>query len=218
MNADNLIKRLGRIEAKDPNDKRYLIQPKRVVGLTSRYWNDTPTFLDQGDTPTCVGHSWTHFWNDGPVKHKNTLDPFTVYSEAQKVDEWEGESYDGTSVRAGAKVLQATGKISAYQWAFDVVTMANTILTTSPVILGINWYYDMFFPDKKGVIKVGGYNAGGHAIVCNGVNVKTKMFRLKNSWSKSWGLGGRCYISFNDMDRLLSEEGECCLPVEVKTK
>ena len=42
-------------------------------------------------------------------------------------------------------------------------------------------------PDKNGVIKIGGRLSGGHAYVINGVDTKTKMFRLKNSWGKSWG-------------------------------
>jgi C1A family cysteine protease len=73
----------------------------------------------------------------------------------------------------------------------------------------------MFFPDKNGVIKVGGKHSGGHAYIINGVDTKTKMFRLKNSWGKTWGKSGSAFISFSDMDKLIKQNGEICLAVEL---
>ena len=80
--------------------------------------------------------------------------------------------------------------------------------------MGTNWYYNMFFPDKTGRIKLGGYLAGGHAYVLNGVNTKTQLFRIKNSWGRKWGQLGHAYISFSDMSRLIKEQGEICLAIE----
>jgi len=82
-------------------------------------------------------------------------------------------------------------------------------------VVGTNWYYGMFYPDRNGLIKVKGGLAGGHAYVVNGVDTKNKLFRIKNSWGKSWGIQGRAFISFNDMARLIREQGEICLATEL---
>jgi C1A family cysteine protease len=130
------------------------------------------------------------------------------------VDEWPGENYDGTSVRAAAKYLQKTGKIKSYYWAFDVNTLTNTVLNVAPVVVGTYWFYNMFYPDRNGLIRATGQIAGGHAYVINGVDTIKKQFRIKNSWGKTWGQGGHAFISFSDMDKLIKLNGEICLATE----
>ena len=41
--------------------------------------------------------------------NRKLYDGFWLYHEAQKIDEWEGEDYDGTSVRAGLDILRKRG-------------------------------------------------------------------------------------------------------------
>ena len=41
--------------------------------------------------------------------NRKLYDGFWLYHEAQKVDEWPGEDYDGTSVRAGLDILRKRG-------------------------------------------------------------------------------------------------------------
>jgi hypothetical protein len=218
----DLLNRLGRGVSKDSKDLNFLISdhlPLMVPQITQRYWDDSVWAGDQGNTPQCVGYAWAHWIEDGPVLHAGShpvVNPTTIYREAQKVDEWPGENYDGTSVRGGAKYLKTAGKISSYLWAFDLTTMINTILTTGPVVVGTNWYYNMFFPDKNGVIKLSGRLAGGHAYDVNGVDTVKQQFRIKNSWGKSWGKDGHAFISFTDMARLIKESGEVCLATELQ--
>lgn len=212
---------LGRQSSPDPRDQNYLISEKLTIStptkLTNIYWQDNIWWGNQGNSPMCVGYAWTHWFEDGPVVHKAphpVISPSTIYYEAQKVDEWDGEGYDGTSVRGGAKYLQSIGKVSSYYWAFDIDTLISTVLNLGPVVVGTNWYYGMFFPDKNGVIRATGNLAGGHAYLINGVDTKTRMFRIKNSWGRKWGKMGRAFISFDDMARLINEDGEVCLAVE----
>jgi len=213
---------LGRELSIDERDKNYLIENKLKLSktkLTQRYWDDTGWWGNQGNTPQCVGYAWSHWIDDGPIKHigrKPTINPTLIYRESQKIDEWPGENYDGTSVRAGAKYLKNTGKIGSYLWTTNINTLINTILNIGPVVVGTNWYYGMFFPDRNGLIRATGYNAGGHAYVINGVDLIKKQFRIKNSWGRNWGKSGSAFISFKDMERLIKENGEVCLAVENK--
>lgn len=218
----NLPKPLGRLVAFDINDMEHRMKsilPKKTAGVTQRYWNANGWWGHQGDLPHCVGYAWAHWLEDGPVTQLGTppiLHPSNeIYHAAQRIDEWPGEAYDGTSVRAGAKVLMAAGLIDSYNWAWDLDTMVHALLTAGPVVVGTNWYEEMFYP-KNGVIKIGGAAVGGHAYVVNGVNTKTKTCRIKNSWGREWGNKGHVNISFANMERLIAEYGEVCLAIERK--
>lgn len=211
---------LGRVVIEDPRDEAFPMQsilPRETPGRTYRYWWPGGWWGDQGSTPQCVAYSWLHWLHDGPVTHERKppfVPPVNLYKDAQAVDQWPGTNYDGTSVRAGAKILQSLGVIESYTWAWDLDTMIHALLTTGPVVVGTWWYTDMFYPDDKGWLKVGGSRSGGHAYLLNGVNVEQEKLRLKNSWGRGWGDNGDAWISFKDMARLIREQGEVCLAIE----
>jgi len=219
---------LGRIAAPDERDNEYLmtdVLPKRLPIRKTRSWYANGAWYNQGNSSSCVGHGWAHYIEDGPITHKGkVIDPFEVYTEAQKVDEWEGENYEGTSVRAGAKVLQANGSIKEYKWAFDLQTALEYVLEFGPVVLGIWWYTGMFEPDSKNVIKISGIKEGGHAVLWNGANKKRRKARIKNSWGNgkilpkknNWGKDGHAEIDFDELDALIKDEGEACIAIENK--
>ena len=62
--------------------------------------------------------------------------------------------------------------------------------------------------DERGYIHATGDVVGGHCILCRGVNGREKYFLLRNSWGKNWGVNGDCKISFDDMKKLLADDGE----------
>jgi hypothetical protein len=213
---------LGRIYIPDDRDKEFhmSLAPRKLdVKPLWKYWDDNSWWGDQLSTPQCVGYSWAHWLADGPVVHPGTqppLQPQFIYTEAQKNDQWIGENYDGTSVRAGAKVLQSLGYIQSYYWGWDIQTVVDSILTKGPVVMGTNWYSEMFYPNpKNNRINVKGTIEGGHAYVINGCNTTTQVMRIKNSWGRQWGDKGHAYISFRDVARLIRENGEACLALEV---
>lgn len=213
-------KGLGRLPAADERDRLFsvsrILPSAAEITRTYKYWYDNAWWGDQGARPWCVEYSWHHFMVDGPIVNKPgpIWEIGSIYHNAQLVDEWPGENYDGTSVRAGAKVLQERGLIQQYRWAFNLQDMINTVLTTSPIVFGSLWYEQMFDPDDNDTIHVGGEVAGGHAYLLNGVNVKRGVFRIKNSWGRSWGNRGHAWISFDDVNRLLNEDGEAAIAIE----
>lgn len=216
---------LGRIPAPDPRDAAFLMEarfPQLAVvapSRTSRYWGANGWWGDQGQTSMCVGYGWAHAIEDGPLTHTGTapiVDPAWIYANAQNVDEFPGPppAYDGTSVRAGAKVLQDLGYIASYHWAFDLATVVEAVLQLGPVVMGTDWYDGMFTPDVNGTIKATGSIAGGHCYLLDGANVKSRVFRLKNSWGRHWGNHGFAWIGFDDVAKLLAAQGESCIYVE----
>ncbi len=214
----------GRIEAVDERDNQFPMSaaiPTEVSAREWRYWNDQQWWGDQGRRPWCVAYAWLHWAEDGPVTHKIAPPPLAsprfVYERSQQIDEWPGENYSGTSVRAGAKTLREIGVISAYHWATSVPHIIEAVLERGPVVIGSRWYQNMSTPQRIGrynfLIPTGSV-LGGHAYVLNGVNVVKEFFRMKNSWGRDWSDDGRAVISFDDLQILLDTGGEACLAVE----
>lgn len=220
--VDYRNKGLGRLPAADPRDRQHLLAaPVRLSTRTYRTWYCTGV-LDQGLTPQCVGYSAAKWVQAGPVTNR-LPNPTDLYHEAQELDEWPGHDYDGSSVRGAMKALQARGVVPSYKWAFDVPTLQQHLLETGPMVLGTNWYDDMFEPDASGYLRPTGPNAGGHAYLAIGINTTRRnpdgthgAVRILNSWGAAWGETGRAWISLTDIARLIAEEGEAAMGVEVK--
>jgi hypothetical protein len=217
---------LGRRPAPDPRDASY---PLRLITPPSptrprpyRNWSLTQPCLDQGVQGTCVGHAWKHWLMSAPVVDLAAAPPAAtdIYDLAVTVDEWPDNDTDpyrqfGTSVRAGAKVLQSQGRIISYHWAVDMADIVDYLSTTGPVVLGTNWYQRMFAPDADGYLKAEGEVMGGHAYLLVGVNRTLGRFTMINSWGRGWGRLGRAYMHFGTVDRLVfSEGGEACAALE----
>jgi hypothetical protein len=210
---------LGRLPSIDDRDVKFPMRAALapVPEPVTRYWYFR-NVLDQGNTPQCVGHAWRGWLQSAPVIYKLAdPDAHKIYFEAQKVDEWPGEGYEGTSVRAGAEYLNTMGHVAQYLWAFDAETVIKYLLTTGPVVMGTSWYNSMFDPDSKGNLKVdpaSGF-AGGHAWLLYGANRKTKKVRMVNSWGTGWGQKGKAWLSFDALGTLLSEyDSEACTASE----
>lgn len=210
---------LGRLPDPDPRDANYPMRALLTIPptLKTRYWWAGGAWLDQGATGTCVGHGWAHWIEDGPRTWPGTVDPYAIYLAACMRDTFVGNDNGdlnyGTSVRAGAEAVVAMGRASEYRWAWDVPTIVDAILTKGPVVVGTNWYSSMMMLDE-GFLEVYGGIAGGHCYVLNGVSTVKGIVRVKNSWGRGWGNKGHAYLSLEDLERLIGEDGEACMAVE----
>lgn len=173
--------------------------------------------LNQGSEGSCVGHGFAHelIARPYPIKKITHLEAVKIYKKAQELDDWPGSSYSGTSVLAGAKATLALypGTMESYRWANSLSDIIATIGYHGPIVVGINWYMGMYTPDAQGYIRITGSIAGGHCLLAIGVDIVKNHIVLRNSWGPSFGMKGDCYISFLDFERLLAENGDCCVPV-----
>ncbi len=216
---------LGRRYSPDRNDRRYMMPMLTLPGVDSRLWYSAGV-LDQGGTSQCVAYSGFKYLTTGPITNRRPKqEPVDIYRECLKNDEWEGEDFEnGTSVRALFKVLKNWGYISEYRWAFDAETVINHVLAKGPVVVGTNWYRDMFTPHNlTGYMSLTGPNDGGHAWLIIGAYKNRRnpdgsvgAVRMINSWGPQWGQWGRAWLKISDLDRLIKEEGEACVASEIK--
>lgn len=211
------MRKFDRLPSFDERSKAYPITfllPRQATSPRSYTWACQP-HLDQGPDGACVGFGWAHELAARPVEvaavtYQIAMD---VYHEAQKVDEWPGEDYEGSSVLAGAKVVQKAGFMDEYRWAFGLQDVLLTLSYHGPVVLGVNWRDSMMQPPDSGIVEVGDSVAGGHCILANGISVKRKLVRLHQSWGLEWGVFGDCFVTWDGLAKLLDEEGEACVPV-----
>jgi hypothetical protein len=249
--------RLGRIFSPDVRDRNYLMGSKlaATAPVGRRLW-DIPYLYDQGQTPACTGYSSSAamsgvYYSD----HHDTIqfNAMGLYKWANAHD-GDPTPHDGSSVRAAFQGLVAVGdvilasnipadgvgvaeRIQNYVWAdtalvdCDINNIITWILNISPVVIGINWYEDMFCQDPKtdqfvappgGFLPITGKVAGGHAICIHGVNAtdpNNTYFVLRNSWG-AWGIhvnddwttdstpAGDILLKKADLITLLSQQGE----------
>lgn len=224
---------LGRIEVIDERDKNFPlsnvlqeVQSVPAPNIPKRMWWDNGWWGNQGSAPHCVAYGWMHYLEDGPVIQDNIEEgtgrskpfytPKDFYDLCQLHDQWDGENYDGTSVRAGAKILKHLGIIKAYNWAFNIDEVIKALKYIGPMVVGTRWYSNMSRPSSSGLMTPTGSNQGGHCYVLNGIDEDLGLLRIKNSWGKSWGVDGRAYITINDFETLLTNGGEACVAFENK--
>lgn len=196
----------------------------------SRFW--VPGIvLDQGREGACVGFGCTAEALASPVRWR-PVDPDTpgpwahlnpaqraareVYRAAQRIDEWEGESYEGTSVRAGMLVGRERGWWDGFRWAFNMIEL-RAALELGPIVIGVEWR-DGMYDAPGGWLTPEGLVVGGHCLLVTGYSAPRNAYRLRNSWGKEWGRNGQAYIAAGHLDQILFQaRGEAAVPVGRKS-
>ena len=226
---DPLYKALGWAPKEDDRDyaAEDFIATEKLERTSGRQLWVNPLQGNQFKEGACVGGGWWGFLNSHPYPHAYANQVlFDIYNAAKRVDAWPGENYEGTSVRAGAKVVQQglvphVGRhIQTYAFTSNVDTLALHVLNKGPAVIGVDWYTGMDRVDSLGFVYPTGTKRGGHCVVIDGVtwdykDVKPNRFRFRNTWGPDWGFNGRGRISASDLQSLFSQGGTACLAVEV---
>jgi hypothetical protein len=229
LNEVGETRRFGRLPSVDERDRRYRAAAPRT-DVTRKMHFDPPPILDQGNTSQCVIYGGDTLMTAAPVRNMSfgtAARRLQVYKEVQRLDEWEGENYEGTSVRAMMKWFQEHGQITSYGWANEAEAVMRHILGFAPMLVGFDWTENMDQPDRKGYIWPTGRTVGGHAFVLIGADRNRKnpdgtkgAFRMVNSWGYDWGQKGRAWLTIDTVQKLLdgldSWPGEAATAAEVK--
>lgn len=243
--------RLDRIPVYDERSRKFNVAPLVSDAPLRSRSHPSKVWMNQGREGACVSFSFHSEAGASPKPVKGLT--FDIardrYWEMQRQDEWPGGSYpganpryEGTSVLAGAKVMQSLGFFSEYRWAFNIDDCLKALANEGPVVFGIPWLNSMFRTREDGTMDTSGRQAGGHAIMGRGVTVprqgtatitfpsgrvvklKTSepVVRLRNTWvdgpngqGGNWGIDGECLLLASQVEQLAfrSGWGEVCIPI-----
>ena len=215
---------LGRKYVEDRRDLRFSL-PESLPGAANvrSQMHFAGAIIDQGRKSKCVGSAFKGWLYGGPIINKTPITDDEIYARAQDVDEWAEKEPEmqGTSIRAGAKVLRDLGFIESFRWALSVESVIDHLAVVGPMVAGTIWTRGMSYPDKDGYARPDGRLYGGHGFRLVGMHREVRnpdqtkgRVRIANSHGYEYGQRGRAWISFRDLEVLLKEHGEMCLPIE----
>lgn len=210
---------LGRHVHHDPQN----FEPQHLALIRPPQRQRTPyrTFprglpYDQGLSPSCVAHATVGLARTFPhattftgrSRYDSEDEMRALYAAAQEQDPWPGTDYDGTSSDAALKVLRARGEIQSWKWLRGEAEVREWVSWYGPVTLGTLWYEQMFYPDDRAFLTIGGSPAGGHEYEIVQYRADIDAYRIVNSWGIGWGERGRAWMSSATAARLLDEDGD----------
>lgn len=221
--------RLGRHIEHDDRSRAFSVSPPaKAAKLKTVLWPHTAPVLNQGQVGSCTGNAMaqlinTDAWKIPRAKIKgkgqwmSEQDAVRLYSQATALDDVEGTyppTDTGSSGLAVSKAAKNAGYCSSYRHAFGLNAMLAA-LQLHPVIVGTTWTNQMFNPNRQGFVKPAGAPVGGHEYLCLGCDVDKEFLTFLNSWGSGWGYTGRFYISFDDFNTLLQDQGDVTVPIPV---
>jgi hypothetical protein len=241
--------RLGlRFPGHDERNKNYSVRPllanrRDAIVRKPTFWklpaNNSVFPLDQAKEGACGPFSASHELAVGPIEVSgiNNDFAFSLYPRVQAMDRSMGNNWpDGVSMLALAKTLKAENRITAYRWAFGINDVLDTLISTGPVTIGVEWRYNMYFTASGGRVVLSGNVVGGHALTLVAYDIvdsQEKADRLKlplgteivgwiNSWGRGYGVadarlnapGGIGWITVADLAALLARNGEALVPTD----
>lgn len=216
--------RLGRIIEHDSRSLEFSFDTTGLSVVDVTHTRYVPIF-NQGQVGSCTGNagigaiSTAPFLNqDNTTYSRDEAGALKLYSAAEKIDGGDGYPPEdkGSSGLSIAKALTNANLISGYQHVFTL----NDALKAGSLyafITGITWYSDMFTPDTDGRVHPTGTVAGGHEIELSQIDVENGRVWFNNSWGTSWGIKGRFYLTWQDFEKLLAEQGDVIILIPPHT-
>jgi hypothetical protein len=214
---------------------------------TGRIWPVGPT-LDQGREGACVGMGCAGAVAAAPSSRSGINRQYAVnwYRRAQRLDEWPGEAYPGTSVLAGCLVGRERKLWAGFRWSKHPAELAAGLNSDDlgPAIVGVQWSEDLYDVPPDGLLPEDvtldpnmGHCVLGFGYVPSRALITRDMqadleelglweavdqlagpsFLILNSWGPSWGVHGMAVVPLPLMRRWFAARGEFALP-EQRTK
>jgi len=197
---------------------------------TKRWWSQ-PLDYDQGVIPDCTCVAACQAMTAVTLAQTGVVwrfDPLPVYAYAQSIDGMP-VPHDGSTAKAAFQALAAVGAhevsngqdaavvtLTKYVWTQAIADVITALLTTGPVVIGVDWFSGMMQPDANHVIHPTGSVVGGHAVFVQGVDTVAGFVTVKNSWA-GWGWAGPdpgdALLAISDLELLLGRDGEACLAI-----
>ncbi len=227
---------------KDPLDLRDLIYESGLFELPFKVDNraKAPVILDQGQEGACTGFGLAAVVN---YLHHNRSDfsaakrkaykakekgasPRMLYEMAKRYDEWQGENYEGSSVRGAMKGWSRHGVCSWADWPYDarkpgrltpkrqraaldhplgayyrvrhlyLNNMQAALAETGILYASASVHRGWQQVGNDGVIPYSKEKIGGHAFALVGYD--DRGFWVQNSWGPKWGNKGFCHLGYDD--------------------
>jgi hypothetical protein len=215
--------RLGRHVEHDLQSADYPIEGvlRMAEQPVDAYWDRRSPILDQGKRSSCTGNAMAG-WVATDTETRTGSDSvdealaLQLYERATQLDPWPGTyppDDTGSSGNAVAKAARELKLDTGWRWAFSLVSLLRA-LNHGPVLIGVPWLASMDDPDPAGMLTVDFRSGvrGGHELLLNHSDRKSKVVGGDNSWGNSWGDRGSFLLRDADLVALLARNGDCTIP------
>ena len=212
---------LGRNIGHDPRSRAYAFQRGDQPLVSVRHHSNIRTLNQHVGSCTChtvlklcTYQHWFTLSREQQATIVNDPDGMATdwYRETTRNDEFPGifEPDDtGSSGTSASKTAVRRGYAKGFQHAFSLDdTLA--MLVERPIGIGVWWYSTFDQPDVNGFVTLTSTarRRGGHEFVLDEINVEEELVWGQNSWGGDWGASGRFCFVFDDLERLLNEDGD----------